>query len=231
MERPYTYVIALCSADGKTAPPPEVNKKGRKAIEEYLTWGIQKPEEAIFKVHKLRAEVDAILVGDRTIMIDDSELTVRVPIEGAKNPLRVVASQWGDIPLTAKVLDTEKAKTLVALPHNAPKENVGALKKKGVDVFMAGEEMVDMKELMRELVRRKVKKLLVEGGATIRWTFFSQGLVDEFWLWLQPAFWGGDMGIARGGSFIDVKDMVKMELKNQYIFGGNIIGLEYKILK
>lgn len=227
-ERPYTYVVAFCSADAKTTPSPLVLEKGREALTKYALTGLSDHESLMKKAHQLRADVDAVLVGSQTIITDNSELTVRFGIEG-KNPLRVIPASKGGIPLGAKVLDTSKAKTLIAVSKKAPVETIRNIQAKGAEVVVIGEEAVDMRQLMEELYRRGIKTLLVEGGARIRWTFFSQGLADEFWLMISPTIWGEAIEITKGGGFIEPEDILKLELKKYYVIG-NLVCIEYKVL-
>ncbi|MHC1630572.1 MAG: RibD family protein, partial [Methanoculleaceae archaeon] len=96
-------------------------------------------------LHRTRAECDAIMVGSRTIRIDDSRLTVRL-VEG-RSPLRVIPASRGDIPPGANVLSPE-APTLIAVSRAAPAENISALEEHGAVVEVVGEDRVDLPRLL-----------------------------------------------------------------------------------
>lgn len=104
------------------------------------------------------------MVGSNTIRTDDPSLNVRYA-EGA-SPLRVVTASKGALPASAKVL-TDGGRTLIAVSALAERETVDQLLARGVEVFGCGGSRVDLQALMSELWRRGVRKVLVEGGATL----------------------------------------------------------------
>ena len=107
MGRPYVIMNAAMTLDGKIA-----TREGDSRI--------SCPED-LDRLHRLRARVDAILVGAGTVLSDDPSLTVRRA--RGRNPLRVVVDGRARIPLTARVLDGS-SKTLVAVSRRAPRRKV-----------------------------------------------------------------------------------------------------------
>src|SRR4030043_337433 len=72
-------------------------------------------------VHRLRNEVDAILVGAGTVLKDDPMLTTRLGQKRGRDPLRVILDSGLKIPLTARIFNLDSsAPTLVATLDNAP---------------------------------------------------------------------------------------------------------------
>jgi len=127
--------------------------------------------------HGQRALHDAIMVGAGTVRCDDPELTVR-HAPGA-NPLRVVPSSDGRLPLDARLLN-DGLPTLVAVSRQASDETVAALiAKPGVEVVRCGDERVDLRELMDLLDARGVRTLMVEGGSRLLHSLFEVGLVSR----------------------------------------------------
>ena len=127
--------------------------------------------------HGQRALCDAIMVGANTVRVDDPSLTVRY-VEG-KNPLRVIPSSDGLLPLTSALLN-DGLPTLVAIARKANRAAVAALEAKpGVEVVCCGDDIVDMPALMAVLEGRGVKTLIVEGGSTLLSSLFGQGLVSR----------------------------------------------------
>jgi len=182
--RPRVIVNCAMTADGKIAG------RQRKQIR------ISSPED-LERVKRLRAEVDAILVGVGTVLADDPHLTVKgAPPE--KNPLRIVLDSNGRTPENARVLDG-KARTIIATKKTCSRTWPNA------EVVRAGEEMVDLLELMKELEKRGVRKLLVEGGGETIYSFFQADLVDEYRVFVGSKVLGGREAPtpAEGSGFAD----------------------------
>jgi 5-amino-6-(5-phosphoribosylamino)uracil reductase/2,5-diamino-6-(ribosylamino)-4(3H)-pyrimidinone 5'-phosphate reductase len=127
--------------------------------------------------HQQRALHDAIMVGAGTVRSDDPELTVRYA-QGA-NPLRIVASSDGRLPLDARLLN-DGLPTLVAVSGKATAEAVAALAAKPmVEVVRCGQEGVDLVALMGLLDARGVRTLMVEGGSRLLHSLFAADLVSR----------------------------------------------------
>jgi 2,5-diamino-6-(ribosylamino)-4(3H)-pyrimidinone 5'-phosphate reductase len=164
-------------------------------------------------LHSTRAEYDAIMVGSNTIKIDNSYLTVR------------------HIPPDANVLSPD-APTIIAIAEKAPGGRVDALRKKGVMVLVAGIDHVSLPLLMQLLLEEHgVKKLMIEGGPTLNWHMLHHRLVDEIRLIHLPFIVGGsDTPSLVGGMHIDSEqDMIRLNLKNHYLCGTNLV-TEYDVL-
>jgi 5-amino-6-(5-phosphoribosylamino)uracil reductase/2,5-diamino-6-(ribosylamino)-4(3H)-pyrimidinone 5'-phosphate reductase len=127
--------------------------------------------------HGQRALADAIMVGANTVRVDDPSLTVRY-VEG-RNPLRVIPSSDGLLPLSSALLN-DGVPTLVATASSASAETVAALKAKpNVEVVLCGNGQVDLPALMDLLASRGLKTLIVEGGSTLLSSLFGEGLVSR----------------------------------------------------
>lgn len=154
-------------------------------------------------VHKLRHRVDAILVGINTVIADDPLLTAR----DSKNrpyprqPLRVVLDSQGRIPDRAQLL-RQPGKTLLAVQEEISPADLERLRKPGVDVVRlpVKDSLIDLRALLRELGKRQVTSLLVEGGSTVLGSFFDERLVDNVQAYIAPLIIGGkDARTAVGG--------------------------------
>lgn len=198
-------VGGFMSIDGKTAPANRVGKIFTK----FMTPRHQR------MLHRIRSRVDAVIVGVDTVIADNPSLTVR-EIKG-RNPIRVVLDSNARIPLDSRILNSDEAPTIIAVTKNAPKERVESLRSKSVDVYVStGTERVDVKDLLHELESRGVGTVLIEGGGEVRWSFFKEKLVDEFFLWVMPYVWGGRDAptIVDGEGFIKEEDAAPLKLKN-----------------
>jgi diaminohydroxyphosphoribosylaminopyrimidine deaminase / 5-amino-6-(5-phosphoribosylamino)uracil reductase len=169
---------------------------GRTAAADGTSRWISGPE-ARAQVHRLRAQVDAVVIGTGTALVDDPHLTAR-DAHGAllpHQPLRVVLGDRA-LPASARVLD-DAAPTLLAPGH-------------------------DVDALLTSLVERDVQHVLLEGGPTVTAAFLRGGLVDRMVGYLAPALLGdgpslvGDLGVTTIG------DALRLELDEVHRVGPDI---------
>ncbi|MEM2866755.1 MAG: 2,5-diamino-6-(ribosylamino)-4(3H)-pyrimidinone 5'-phosphate reductase [Candidatus Hadarchaeales archaeon] len=213
MRRPYVIMNAAMTLDGKIA-----TREGDSRI--------SCPED-LDRLHRLRAEVDAIMVGAGTVLSDDPSLTVRRA--RGKNPLRVVIDGRARTPPTARVLD-DSSETLVVVSRRAPKRRVEELRRRGAEVMEGGEEEVDLPGLLEELGRRGVRKVLLEGGSTLNWHMLSLGLVDEVRVAVSPRIVGGTEAktLVGGEGFGRVREGIELELRKVSRVGRDLL-LLYRV--
>jgi diaminohydroxyphosphoribosylaminopyrimidine deaminase/5-amino-6-(5-phosphoribosylamino)uracil reductase len=137
-------------------------------------------------VHRWRAESDAIAVGIGTALADDPLLTAR--IDGARQPLRVVFDSQARLPLDSQLLGTlDEAPVLVVTAPDAPTDRVAALRDAGAEIVVAA----DLESALRELGRREVTSLFLEGGQTLATAFVASDLIDESRTFIAPMLIGG----------------------------------------
>lgn len=170
------FVIAKCgmTLDGKIAT--------RTGHSRWVTG-----EQSRQRVHELRNEVDAILVGSRTVMMDDPSLTTRIEQEDARDPVRIVLDAGAYLDEDRKIFHVESgAPTWVAVTE--PREYRCA---DSVIRVPKGHGGVDMAALMHELGRRGITSLLIEGGGTTHASAFQAGIVDKVCFFVAPKIIGG----------------------------------------
>jgi diaminohydroxyphosphoribosylaminopyrimidine deaminase/5-amino-6-(5-phosphoribosylamino)uracil reductase len=158
-------------------------------------------------VHKLRNEVDAVLVGINTVTKDDPSLDCR--IKGGRNPYRIIVDSKLRIPLDAKVLHHDDGKTIIAAvqPHENSslqrnyRRKIERLSDLGVRVLSVKEKdgMVDLKSLVKELGRLHITSLMIEGGSSINASALSAGIVDKVMVFTAPKIIGGVDSVASIG--------------------------------
>jgi diaminohydroxyphosphoribosylaminopyrimidine deaminase/5-amino-6-(5-phosphoribosylamino)uracil reductase len=170
---PLVVLKMAMSLDGQTTTPPDDSP-----------W-ISGPESREL-VHKWRSESDAIAVGIGTALADDPLLTAR--IDGARQPLRVVFDSKARLPLDSQLLQTlDQSPALIITGPDAPSGRVSALKDAGVETLVA----TDIESALRELGRRNVTSLFMEGGRTLASAFMSVGQIDESRTFIAPMLIGG----------------------------------------
>jgi 2,5-diamino-6-(ribosylamino)-4(3H)-pyrimidinone 5'-phosphate reductase len=190
---------------------------------------ISGPED-LERVHQLRKKVDAIMVGINTLLADDPRLTVhKIPSKDFDNPTRIVVDSNARTPLNARILSND-APTIIAVSKKSSPHKIKELEKKA-EVIIAGETQVDMVQLMEKLKNNGLNSLMLEGGSTLNFSMLKNGLVDEVKICIAPMIVGGNEAITLvgGSGFNYMVDSIKLELKNSYNLGKDII-LEYKVI-
>ena len=173
-------------------------------------------ERARLMIHRLRDQVDAILVGIRTIIVDDPRLTTRLPSGQGKDPHRIILDSALRIPLTAKVLtQSSPATTWIATTKRATPSKIDALESKGASVLVLPEQdgQVSLKGLLRELGRREVSSLLVEGGAEVTASALRAGIVDKLIWFVAPRLLGGKQSLSVIGGSSPLRSQGTLRLK------------------
>jgi diaminohydroxyphosphoribosylaminopyrimidine deaminase/5-amino-6-(5-phosphoribosylamino)uracil reductase len=180
--RPQVLLKLAVSADGKAGLP------GRKPV------GIT-GEAARLRVHQMRAEHDAILVGIGTILSDDPHLTCRLPGMLKQSPVRVVLDAHLRVPLATSVVGTaHETPTWVVTSSEASRMAEEILHAKGVEVIRlaAAAGRFDPAAVLKALAERGITRLMVEGGPTIAASFVQADLVDELALFQSRNSLGKD---------------------------------------
>lgn len=186
-DRPFVVAQLGQSLDGRIATPTGESR-----------W--INGDGALDHVHRLRAAVDAVVVGIGTALADDPLLNVR-RVEG-RNPARVVIDPRGRLPATARCLDgTDGARRLVVRAVRAPlpprkEEGNRAAAVEIVEVETHAGQMRP-RAIVDALFERGLRKLLIEGGASTVSAFIDAGVVDRLHVLVAPMILGsGKTGLS-----------------------------------
>jgi diaminohydroxyphosphoribosylaminopyrimidine deaminase/5-amino-6-(5-phosphoribosylamino)uracil reductase len=180
--RPHVLLKLAISADGKAAGP------GGKPIA--ITG-----EAARERVHLLRAQSDAIMVGIGTVLADDPMLTCRLPGMAKNSPVRVVADSHLRLPLRSRLVQSTHDTPVWALTGMAaPQEAEFKLLPLGVEVLRSPQSSgrLDLKDGLGLLAAKGITRLMLEGGPTLAAAFIAADLVDEAVLFRSPKIVGPD---------------------------------------
>lgn len=185
-KRPYVTLKAGATLDGQIATASGESR--------WIT-GRQSRRE----VHQLRGQTDAVLIGVGTVLSDDPALTARIGKGlsrlAPRQPLRVVVDSRLRIPFKSRILSQQNvAKTIVATTGRASAARRAALERRGVKTIMLPvvDGRVSLSALLKELGRRGVISLLLEGGSRLNGAMLRAKLVDHVRLYLAPTLLGGD---------------------------------------
>ena len=169
-------------------------------------------------LHILRHMTDAIMVGAKTILIDDPHLTARSGSgrggTSRKQPLRVIVDGRCLISPGARIF-SEPGKTLLTIGKIASSEETKAFTEASADLLElpSSGEQIDLERLLRILGEKQITSVLVEGGGMLLGDLFDRGLVDKVIAFVAPIVIGG-VGARTpvGGKGVDkVVDSIKLE--------------------
>ncbi|UGV26426.1 bifunctional diaminohydroxyphosphoribosylaminopyrimidine deaminase/5-amino-6-(5-phosphoribosylamino)uracil reductase RibD [Rhodopseudomonas boonkerdii] len=178
-KRPHVVLKLAVSPDGKIAAA------GHKPV---AVTG----ERVRSRVHLLRAQCDAILVGIGTVIADDPELTCRLPGMMKRSPVRVVLDRALRISGNSKLVHSARTVPLWVMTSDIAEAPAAmALGAAGAQVLRVPAVTsplpgLDLSAVLHSLAGKGITRLLVEGGAKIASSFVSAGLVDEIWLFQGP---------------------------------------------
>jgi riboflavin-specific deaminase-like protein len=142
-------------------------------------------EPALDHLHRIRAEVDAVMVGAGTIAADDPQLTVRrVP---GRNPARVVIDPAGRLRGPAKWLDPDGTPCFLITRDDAPAFAIPGIEHIRLPATDAG---LAPQAIIEALFARGLRKILVEGGAKTISSFLDAGCIDRLHLLIAPIIIG-----------------------------------------
>jgi diaminohydroxyphosphoribosylaminopyrimidine deaminase/5-amino-6-(5-phosphoribosylamino)uracil reductase len=190
-------------------------------------------EQSRLHVHQLRDRVEAIMVGSETALKDDPLLNTRLGTGDGRDPLRVVVDSRLRIHPDCRMLRQQsRAGTLIATVSNDA-QKIAALEAGGAEVLVlpAQNGHVSLPELWRELGRRDVQHLLLEGGAHLASAAFAAGLIDRLMLFVAPkllagrspfGIFAGD-GCARMDEATELKDVSYEQIGNDLLLTGDIV--------
>lgn len=235
--RPYVLLKAATSLDGKIATAGGESK--------WMTG-----EAAREEVHQLRDQVDAILVGIRTVKADNPLLNTRCQQPGPlalgwnlpdevrhapalaeatdlgpwepRHPVRVVLDSMGRTPPDARLLPA-----IIYVTQLAPVPRLQALREAGADLVILPEDkdgLVPLAPMLADLGKRGICSVLVEGGGQVHWSFLGQGLADGVRFYLAPRLVGGQQAPSAisGPGIQRLADTVRLRRPEVRMVGGDL---------
>jgi 2,5-diamino-6-(ribosylamino)-4(3H)-pyrimidinone 5'-phosphate reductase len=215
-KHPYVILSAAMTIDGKIA-----SKNGDPDISDEEDWK---------SVHKLRTEVDAIMVGKDSIIKDNPKLHIKYYDHNGYH--RIVLDSNLSIPLESNVVtyEPETYPTIIVTTENAPANKIKKFKSKNVDIIKSGNgRRVDLFNLMPILYDKGIERILLEGGGNLNWSFIKNNLIDEMRITIGPWMVGGKDAT----SLVEGEGYAKMHESPRYYLSNvkksnNYVTLYYK---
>lgn len=197
--RPFIHVNVAMTIDGK--------------LDSYLRTGATISSQTDRdRVDRLRARMDAILVGGRTLIQEDPKLTVRSPdlrrerqaLGMDEHPAKVGVVTIAEIKPDGDYMTAGTARKLIYTTDCTTPEQASMLEASGAKVFFLGTDSVDLNKVMESLHHQGIRNLMVEGGGTLIAELFKLDLVDELTVYIAPRIFAGASSptLADGSGFL-----------------------------
>ena len=180
--RPHVMLKLAVSADGKAGA------SGRRPLA--ITG-----EAARDRVHLLRAQSDAIMIGVGTALADDPMLTCRLPGMAGLSPVRIVLDSALRLPPSSRLArSAREVPVWVMTGARSNRAAEDALSAEGVMVIHTpgSADRLGLAAALELIAERGITRLMVEGGPTLAAAFLAAGLVDEAVLFQSPKVVGAD---------------------------------------
>ena len=185
------------------------------------------------RVDRLRASMDAVLVGGRTLLDEDPKLTVkslalrseRKSAGLEENPIKIGVVGVADLQPDGNFMSAGPSRRLIYTTRRTPPEQILRLEKAGAQVFVMGDLRVDCIGMLTSLYNQGIRKLMVEGGGTMIAEFFRLELVDELMLYLAPRIFGGSSAptLADGPGFLpEQMPLLRLETVDEFDDDGGV---------
>jgi len=214
MKKPYLIIFSTMTIDGR------ISSK---------TWFSQLScQKDLERLHKLRAETGAVMVGAETVIKDDPSL--RLKYFKGEDPYKIIIDGCLRVPINARVFTINSQKAILFTSKFADEEKIKVLQEKGVKVFQFENKILELNLVMEKLYEIGIKKVMVEGGGILNWNLLSSKLVDELRVTISPYVFGKGRSIFDGEGFKDKNESPKFELlKFEICECKNEVHLIYKV--
>jgi diaminohydroxyphosphoribosylaminopyrimidine deaminase/5-amino-6-(5-phosphoribosylamino)uracil reductase len=187
-KRPFVHLKMAISLDGRIAT--------RTGDSRWITG-----PESLVRVHEMRHEFDAILVGANTVLQDNPVLTDRSLRPRRRKLVRVVLDNNLRIPYSAHLVQTASDIPTIVFTDSRDDNKILELREEGVEVVQIAEGGRNLQGVLIELGKRDLISVMVEGGTEVAGAFYDAKLIDKLTFFIAPIVIGGrDAPVAIGGS-------------------------------
>jgi diaminohydroxyphosphoribosylaminopyrimidine deaminase/5-amino-6-(5-phosphoribosylamino)uracil reductase len=175
-KRPFVHLKMAVSLDGRISLSRSVSTS-------------LSSKRALCRVHELRHEHDAILVGGNTAAVDNPSLTDRSGKPRRRKLIRVILDNSLKIPLDSNLVKTAIEIPTIVISNSTDSEKLNKLQKSGVKIFF--EDAHNLCKVLQILRQLEIQSVLVEGGAKVAGSFVDSRLIDKITFIYSPLVIGG----------------------------------------
>ena len=204
-KKPYVYLKVAATMDGKIA--------GSDGSAKWIT-----NEQSRKETHRLRAQVDGILVGINTVLADDPQLNVRYGYKN-DNLKKIVLDSKLRLPLDAKIL--ENPRNVIVFYSTDMKNKAETLRSKGVTLIKNDDIKID--GVLRKLYDAGVYRLLVEGGGKVFSSFLREHAADELYWFTGNVLMGRGISAVENIGIDTLDNAIRLHNPRTAVFGDNTL--------
>jgi diaminohydroxyphosphoribosylaminopyrimidine deaminase / 5-amino-6-(5-phosphoribosylamino)uracil reductase len=176
-----------------------VSLDGRISLKQSVSTALS-GEKALKRVHELRHEHDAILVGGNTAYVDRPSLTDRSGKPRRRPLTRIILDNSLRLPFDSPLVQTATESPTIVFTNSDNSDKIGQLSDAGVSVVESEKGGRDLAEVLEHLKTLDIQSVLVEGGTEIAGAFCDAKLVDKVTFLVAPIIIGGhDAPLSIGG--------------------------------
>ncbi len=224
--RPHILINVAMSADGKID-----TFQRRGAV-------LSSPADKT-RVDHLRANVDAVMIGGRTLVDEDPKLTVKSSELRAErkarslpeNPAKVGIVTVAELKPDGDFMTVGPAEKYIFTTRRTLPTQVALLKSAGAKVFVESGKRVDLEAALTILYQAGLRTVMVEGGGRLIAELFHLGLVDEVYAYIAPVIFAGATAptLADGPGFLQEQALrLQLESVEKFDDTGGVL-IHYKI--
>jgi diaminohydroxyphosphoribosylaminopyrimidine deaminase/5-amino-6-(5-phosphoribosylamino)uracil reductase len=177
-KRPFVHLKIAASLDGKIAT--------RTGDSRWISNEISRK-----RAHDLRHEYDAILIGANTAVVDDPVLTDRSGKLRTRALVRVILDNSLRLSENSKLAQTAVEIPTIVFTSSKNTEKIEELQKRKIEIVQSADGGRNLKEVLKELGRRQIQSVLVEGGSNVAGSFVDAKLIDKVTFFVAPMIIGG----------------------------------------
>jgi 2,5-diamino-6-(ribosylamino)-4(3H)-pyrimidinone 5'-phosphate reductase len=191
------------------------------------------------RVDRLRAEADAVMVGGHTLHGEDPKLTVKSELLRAErearglppNPTKVAVASRLQLKSESNFFTAGPARMILFTTAQTSNDQLALARSQGAEVYVLGNERVDLVASLSILKENRIERLMVEGGATLNFGLLNLGLVDELTVYVAPMIFGGETApTLAGGLGLTRSAALPLKLIGLEQWGDGGILLHYQLL-
>jgi riboflavin-specific deaminase-like protein len=188
--RPYVIINMVSSVDGRATAEGKAARIGSETDRQTM--------------RTLRSKADAVMIGAGTLRAERLSLGLDDPF--GPQPLAVMVTTSGNVPLESNLIVGERQEVLVIAPEDVM---VHSGERRVLRLSRDGSGNIDLAEALKILkVEYTIETLLVEGGPRLSHSLISRNLADELFLTLAPKLLGGTAGAILNGPALAAREII-----------------------